>query len=658
MLITKDTKLNLINSRLGSRLTLNLNFAEHSIETGNLGLDYSHEQKIKYFHQSSQQLRFFVISGSSKPEGFYFSQLNSYLANQELIAGLTYSILKGIHSSELEIKFTIHSPLSIAPELENEEDIKILHSPFFYIDIEIQNISKISQDISTFIGFDMEGQLINKNLFFDDNGKNKQGKETNHFILKTLQQDLEKYHIDEERRFRGYISTIKTEPGAYVKLHYIYAGFTEDFVFLNKLNLKEPYKLKFYYTKFFSSIEDVLDYAEKNYDKILQKSNIFENLLNSYEAPPEKKTLIAIAFRTFLANTWLLISEMGTFEYYVWEGNFGMNSSVDIAMEVEILAKIFPWTLKLQLKEWKKYITITKSDGLFYLMHDMGLDQEVGYSYYEQSSSSIYGKISALKPLAVENNANFLILLYWYYYITEDKELLKDLYPSAFKLLIANIKRGFRKRGIANIDTTTTYTASETLYNSPLNTYLGIKECISYIMCRELSKILGLKEDNELLQKEAEKILDTLEYARDRYGYIPVSLDTIYPGWDKKTIATADPLFYVAMTGLNDPIIDKIISILTKDFDNIYHMNDTGIYGIRLVENERITWFSKIAVIDAVCNILFKNNKDSWKYAYECNINNPMAYCDGAFSDKEEWNGKKYPRGISLMWEIIYNYKI
>ncbi|MFX1445592.1 MAG: glycoside hydrolase family 52 protein, partial [Promethearchaeota archaeon] len=544
------------------------------------------------------------------------------------------------------------------PELDNDEDIKILHSPFFYIDIEIKNISKISQKISTFIGFDMEGQLVNKNLIFEDKGKNHLSKKKNIFVLRNLQPDREKYHIEEDGKFRGYLSIIQIEPGKDLTLRYIYAGFTDDFVFLNKFRLKEPYNLKFLYTNFYTSIEDVLNYAENNYNKIIEKSSVFENLLTSYDAPPEKKFLIALAFRTFLANTWLLISEMKTVEYYVWEGNFGMNSSVDIAMEVEILAKIFPWTLKLQLNEWKKYITINKANGLFYLMHDMGIDQEVGYSYYETSSRSIYGRSSELKPLAVENNANFSILLYWYYYITKDIELLENLYPSAFKLLIANIKRGFRKRGIANLDTTTTYNASEVLYNSPLNMYLGIKECISYIMCRELSNILGLKKDSELLQNEAEKILDTLEYLKERYGYIPVSFDIDTLGWEKRTITTADPLFYVAMTALKDPIIDKIVDILTKDFENIYHANDTKIYGVRLVENEKITWFSKVAIIDAVCSILFKIKKDSWNYAYERNINNPMAYVEGAFSDIEEWYGKKNPRGISLIWEIVHHYKL
>ncbi|TFG30026.1 MAG: hypothetical protein EU532_01730, partial [Promethearchaeota archaeon] len=483
-----------------------------------------------------------------------------------------------------------------------------------------------------------------------DNGKNYIEKDQKKLVLKRLQHDTSKYYKDNEDDSRGFLAHNILKSGEKLTLNYIYAGFIGKPVFLNKLNRRKPQKLKFYYTKFFTDIDNVLDFAEQNYDKILNESGFFENLLSSYEAPPEKKFLIAIAFRTFLANTWLLINDEEQPEYYVWEGGYGLNSPIDVAMEVELLAKLFPWTLKLQLMQWKKYITINKTNGLYYLMHDMGENQEVGYSYYDE-------KILQSKPLAVENNSNFTILLYWFYHITKDKEVLEQLYPTAFKLLIANIKRGFRKRGIANIDTTTTYNASNTLYNAPLNTYLGIKQCISYIMGRELSSILGLKKDSEILQKEAEKILETIEFEEKKCGYIPISLDTNFPSWDKKTIATADPFFYVAMCGLKDQIIDKLIELLAKDFKNIYHANDTGIYGIRLVEDEEITWFSKVAVIDAVSCILFKIKRDSWKYAHKWNENNPLAYCDGAFSEKKEWNGIRFPRGVSLMWEMIYDYK-
>ena len=259
---------------------------------------------------------------------------------------------------------------------------------------------------------------------------------------------------------------------------------------LNKFNEKKPQKLKFYYTKFFVNIEQVLNYAESKNKMIIDESNEFENLLSSYKASSEKKMLIAIAFRTFLANTWLVISDSQVPEYYVWQGCKAMSSSIDIAMEVELLAKLFPWTLKLQLEEWKKYVTINENNGFVYLKSNMGFDQ------------SISGEFSYKNIIPVEDNANFTILLYWYYFISKDKEYLKDIYDTAFRLLIANKKRGFRNRGIANLDTATTYYLSETLHKSPLNTYLGIKECVAYIMGCKLSEVVGQNENKKILQKE------------------------------------------------------------------------------------------------------------------------------------------------------------
>lgn len=645
MIIKKDTKLCLFNSRWGSRLTLNLNFSEHSIETGNLGMDVWHNNKNNYEKQKLQQLKFYIKSGGSEEEGFYFSKLNSYLANQELSAGLTTIKLIGVHSSELIVDFEIKSPITYAPELENDEKIKILHSPFFYIEFTIENISKIKQNIESFIAFDLNGLLINKDVYYNDKGINSIDKGKKELVLRSLQKETDEYYIDDKKKFKGFSSKIALKPGEKLLYKYIYAGFTDGNVILNKFNEKKPQKLKFYYTKFFVNIEQVLNYAESKYKMIIDESNEFENLLSSCKATSEKKMLIAIAFRTFLANTWLVISDSQDPEYYVWQGCKAMISSIDIAMEVELLAKLFPWTLKLQLEEWKKYVTINKNNGFVYLKSNMGFDQ------------SISGELSDKNIMPVEENANFTILLYWYYFISKDKEFLKDFYDNAFRLLIANKKRGFRNRGIANIDTTTTYYLSEALHNSPLNTYLGIKECIAYIMCCKLSEVVGQTENKLILQKEAEKILDTLEYTKEKYEYIPVSLDTSYPGWDQRTIATADPLLYVAMTDLNDPIIEKIVKLIKSEFDNTYYICTRNLYGIRLVENEDITWFSKLAIIDAVSNILFKIPIDSSKYAYDWNINNPMAYSDGALSETQDLQNYKYPRGISLMWEIIYNYK-
>jgi len=644
MFLKKDTKLCLINSRFGSRLTLNLNFSERSIETGNLGMDICRNKKIIYSKQNLQQLNFYIKSGNSEKEGFYFSKLDSYLAKQELSTGLAIVKLNGVHSSGFKVDLIIRSPIAFAPKLEDVNNIKILNAPFFYIEVIIENSSNIEQNIETFIGFDLDGLLINEDIYYVDKGINNIGEGKKELVLRSFQNETDEYFIDDSRNFKGFISTIELKSGEKMHFKYIYAGFIDDYVFLNEVNEENPYMLKFYYTKFFANIEQILNYAENSYEAIIQEANHFENLLSSYNASPEKKMLIALAFRTFLANSWLLISDSQVPEYYVWHGCFASNSSVDVAMEVELLAKLFPWTLKLQLIEWKRYGTINEDNGFFYLKSDMGFDQTVSR------------EISKIYPMPVEQNANFIILLYWYYFITEDKELLEDLYPIAFRLSIANKKRGYRKRGIANIDTETTYNLSEALKFSPLNTYLGIKECVAYIMCCKLGDILKIPQNNKILLKEAEKIIETLEYAHEKYGYIPISLDTSFNGWDQKTVATADPLFYIAMTGLKDPIIEKIIRLLKAEFSNTYYICTRNLYGIRLVENEQITWFSKLAIIDAVSTILFKDPVDSSKYAYDWNKNNLMAYSDGAFSEKQESQNFISPRGISLMWEIFYNY--
>ena len=212
MIIKKDTKLCLFNSRWGSRLTLNLNFSEHSIETGNLGMDVWHNNKNNYEKQKLQQLKFYIKSGSSEEEGFYFSKLNSYLANQELSAGLTTIKLMGVHSSELIVGFEIRSPITYAPELENDEKIKILNSPFFYIEFTIENISKIKQNIESFIAFDLNGLLVNEDIYYDDKGINNIDKGKKELVLRSLQKETDEYYIDDKKKFKGFTSKMPVEP--------------------------------------------------------------------------------------------------------------------------------------------------------------------------------------------------------------------------------------------------------------------------------------------------------------------------------------------------------------------------------------------------------------------------------------------------------------
>ncbi len=650
MKITEKTRLNVINSRFGSRLTLNLNFSEHSAETGNLGIDVNTKKKAHYQKQQLKQLRFYLKCGTSDYEGFYFSKLNSYLGGQELILGLTSIKMIGMHSSQLEVELTIRSPISLPKEVEDDDLMKILTTPSFLIETRVKNLASFSQKTELYLGLNLEEhEAKEQDIIFIDNGKGSIGKKEKYLALRCLNMENVSYQKDLEDNFKGFKREQEIAPNQQLEYKYIYAGFDDDVVFVDELNEHKKYNLSFYYTKWYPSILQVLDDVEKNYNKIIQESDRFERALKIKDQDEEKKDLMILAFRNYVANTWFLDSEKGP-KFYVWGGGFGMISSLPVSMEVEIMAKLFPWTLKLQLSEWKKYLTTEKKSGLLYLKHDMGYDQQVGFSYHEDSK-----KVKE-PTMPVEQNADFIILLYWYYHITKDKRFIEDLNLQAFRLMMANKKRGYRKSGIANTDNYTVYNASNMLYNCSLNTYLAIKECVAYIMARELCLLLGEKENAELIQEEIEKIHDSLTYYFKKYEFLPISLDEKIKGGQQHSIATSDPLFYVLMTSLKDPVIDDVIEFLKKDFEYTYSKSKY-VYGMRLVENEEICWYSKIAIIEAVANKFYNISVDSYKYAYDYNIDNPRGYSDGTYSEKKEWLSWYYPRGVAFLWELIHEFR-
>ncbi len=210
LILTKDTNLCLINSRWGSRITFSLNFSERSVETGGLGVDISHKKGNPYLKQGLQQLKFYIKSGSSEEEGFYCSKLDSYLASQELKIGLTYFSLRGFHSSELIVELKVQSPICVAPNLEDDEKIKVIHSPFFYIDASIENASNNLQKVDCFLGLDLI-EVIHRGdevIYYQDKGKNEIGEKSGELALKSDQKEDAKYYIDDKNEFKGY-KTIK-----------------------------------------------------------------------------------------------------------------------------------------------------------------------------------------------------------------------------------------------------------------------------------------------------------------------------------------------------------------------------------------------------------------------------------------------------------------
>lgn len=656
MKLTKDTRLCILNSRIGSRLTFNPNFRRRAIETGNLGIDIDYKKKGVYHKQSLKQLRFYVQAGHSEKEGFYFSDLDSYFGMQELDIGCTDIILRGTQSSQLDIKLTIKSPISEVKSLSDDESLKIGHTPHFYIDIEVTNRSSYTQKTKIFVGFDFKKKLRanESNIIFLDEGKNALSKSETKIGLRNIGSELFIFNGDEEEGFCGFLLEKEMNSEELIKGHFIYAGFVEEDVFVNKIDTERPKLMKFYYTKWFESIDQVLDYAETHREKNIRKNEQFEKRLCPSFLSDREKQVIALAFRTYMANTWLLADKDGNAEFYVGQGNFGIISPLDVGMETAIIAILFPWMLKLQLLEWKRYLTVSDETGYFYLKNDMGYDQEAGYSFYEEKGKKKLKKIvKSASPKPVENNCNFMILLAFYYYLTEDKQTLEEMYATVFKLALANKKRGFRNTGIAETDLCTTYDVMGALHKPSLNTYLALKELVSYLFCRDLSNELGENKNGDILLQEALKIADAVEYYLSKVDFIPISLDRDTKENQMMTIVPLEPLFYPTFMKYSDPVLSRVIPLLKEKFDKTL-FECTKIYGVRFTPNEKVIWFSKLSSIEAVAKKLLSEPMNTIETVYIRNISNEHAYMDGIISEEKDWNDARSPRGIIWLWKSLF----
>src|SRR5690606_17889046 len=249
--------------------------------------------------------------------------------------------------------------------------------------------------------------------------------------------------------------------------------------------------LRFYYTRFWKSVDEVYDYASKNFESNLKRTSAFDQLISSTKATDVEKWIFALTFHNDLANSFLLSDEKGRARFYLSEGRFTHLSTVDVAYETEVNALFSPWRLKLQLEQWVDYIAksqvvvppdkslakpqyykgLTASEYGPYLYHDVG-----DLPFVSETSNYDHGPY-----MAVEENVCFVSLLYWYWKISGDDEFVRSMLGTVDVLLQSLMNRDTNGNGIADVAYGwTTYDANETLKNSPDNTYLGVKELVAY----------------------------------------------------------------------------------------------------------------------------------------------------------------------------------
>lgn len=697
--LTDTTEITYINSRLGSRFSFSPSFKDVGVHTGSLGFDMDELVEL--------------IIGIDTPDGLYCFQTSNlpkggrYLQNQTAKMGMTSLQLTGETGTGIKVTATIVSPFTPSDDLEDTENIKTQIVPAFYILMDIENNSRRTVSGNYLVGFKKFPIAENNDftlrywawernateLYFADN-INRENKK----VIAGMRDKLQR-HVS----LHGYnaLSTpLEIPRSTTFSDTLIYAAHHSGQVLFDK---KYNTPLTYYYNHFWEDIFDVTAFARENAPALLQRSQNFEQLLTRSSIDPKEKWVIALSFRSDIANTFFLKDQWNNPRFYVVEGRFRHLNTVDVAHETELMALFAPWRLKLQLETWTDYIArkevlvsetyrdrrlIQHREGMGaaeygpFIYHDVG-DQP----YVSAQSDYQFGP-----HMAVEENSNFPLMLYWYWKLTGDDAFVRSHLGTVDLLLNSILNRDTSGSGL--VDKAfgwTTYDKSDAIKRAPENVYLGIKQMMAYLVAADMFESLyvpyreftgkyrtdisdglgaafpddgySMPGNKTLRMRQAEKyrghaahIVHTLTAAYEKYGYLPASLEESFPGWDQHSVVLGEGLFLPGLSGFSSEIIEPLIPLLTSSYQRAFDKS-RQFYGITLSSGEPDTWFSKVMVSDMVAHYWYGIEQSTAHYAYRWNVNNYFAYNDGVESDNEggfrRWTGFWYPRGVSSIGYLL-----
>jgi len=694
--LNKQSKLHLLHSRLGSRFSCSFSSAEKAFHTGSMGMDLDDLRQILIAWEPENGNNT-CLRTSQLPEGY------TYLTDQKMSSGMTFTSISGVNKGDIYLRFKIISPFTPSSSLTDEKQIKCSILPAFYFEVEVKNLSNKLQKGKFKIGFDdiphnrdkqmniswWQRKALANELYFKD--KSSTGGLT---ALKSEKEGESRHFYTGP--YNGLEYEISLEAGASSSKTLVYAAYHNGQVIYNE---KINQKLKFHYLKYWKSIDEVLDYAIKEKPYLMLQSEKMEQFLVRSKRSGEEKWLAALSFRTDLANSFLLDDEREKTWFYSTEGRFRHLNTIDVAHETELAAVFTPWRLKMMLEQWSDYLTLKEQyvgsgrsfkgvkmnlEGVSaselgpFLYHDMG-----NYPYVFEAEGYDFGPM-----MPVEENCNFVLLMYWYWKLTSDNDFAARHLGMIDVLMRSLINRDSDDNGLADYGVGwSSYDVSDALKRSPDNVYLGVKQYVAYTLAADLFDQLTVKSqrskttpllvededgksldgnakalfeksiiDNRYLRlrqanyckEEAAKIFTTLKATQTKLGYLPMSLDKSFNGWNQQSILLAEGLFLPGLAGANMPSLKELAKFLKPEYDNALLKSKTK-YGIKLSSGEDVTWFSKVMVMDGVNNIWFGGHQSNAHFAYKWNVNNDQAYQDGAFSETKEWPGNWYPRGLSAL---------
>jgi len=367
-----------------------------------------------------------------------------------------------------------------------------------------------------------------------------------------------------------------TDVGSGTKWRLVWGAFTGDPILTvgphgSEHDPSQTFTSPFRYTRYWSSVEEVIDEAIEQRDDLLIRSRRFEKLLEQAPLNVSQHHLIHQGLQTYLTNTfWVTTPDRGVpgregarWDKYlphgffsVWEGNCLFHSTLDVEYNVAMFyLAVWPQLLEMQLDEWALHERPHEASRGAFLSHDMGR------GFYATGQAYAH-------DMEAEEACNYLLLMQAYAHWTGDTAparrhagLLQRL--GNYLLWTDRDGSGFASEGTAN----TIDDASPAVQYSRKQTYLAVKRIAAL---RAVADLLSHTDESDhgpaylhAAEDDAPKI-EAAAWLGDHYAVCadksavgitdvwtgkPLAYDEL-PGWDAYHIYSSNGLLLPVMCAM------------------------------------------------------------------------------------------------------------
>ena len=332
---------------------------------------------------------------------------------------------------------------------------------------------------------------------------------------------------------------------------------------------------KYLYTRYYASLEHVLDEALNSFDLFHRQAQARDEQLISSDLSADQQFLIAHSTRSYFGSTELL--DVGGQPYWVVnEGEYCMINTLDLSID-HVFWELHhnPWVVRNLLDNFVRYYSYTDQvkdpktgelhPGGISFCHDQGVNNQ--FSPLGRSSYELTNLPGCFSHMTFEQLCNWTLIAGCYVAATSDWDWARQQSATIKACLESMLQRDHpdpsQRNGVMGLDSSrcgpkgqeiTTYDSlDESLGQARNNLYLAVKGWATYAALERILRELGHTAAADEAEAGALRAAATVASNLNDEGFIPAVFEPENPGWKSKILPAIEGLVYPLYWAMADP---------------------------------------------------------------------------------------------------------